>query len=36
MAEDPWGYQHYRNVTGSSDSGSGGSLGFITAIFIAM
>jgi hypothetical protein len=25
MAEDPWGYIHYRNVTGSSDSGSGGS-----------
>ena len=24
MAEDPWGYIHYRNVTGSSDSGGSG------------
>ena len=35
MSEDPWGYVHYRNVTGSGDSGSGGSgcsPGFLGAI----
>lgn len=39
MAGDPWGYQHYRNVTGSSDSGSGGSgpsSGCLSAIFWAL
>ena len=35
MAEDPWGYQHYRNVTGSSDSGSGGS-GCSPGLFTAL
>ena len=39
MAEDPWGYVHYSNVTGSNDSGSGGSgcsPGCLTAIFWAI